>query len=483
MDNLKAQGIRSFIWDFAGKLATQGMGFVVSIFLARLLEPAEFGLIAMVMVIIGIAAIFTDIGLSGALVQKRRLLAIHYSSVFYFNLLVGTLLTLLVFFSASAIADFYNNERLILLTQVISISFVIGAFSSVQSTKLRRELNYALLTKIQFISSLIGGVIGVSLAFLGAGVWSLVAMTLFGGIMYNILIWSAAKWTPSLHFSVKALKSLWAFGFRMFLARLLDTIFIRLDFMIIGKLFNAATLGFFQRARSLDEMVAQYSSGSLMNVLFPVLSKVQNDLPRFQNIIIKSLGFICFVVFLLTGGLYLVSEELIVLLFGEKWLPSVDYFKIMLLSGFAYPVSALLVNVLSSRGNSKAFLRLEIYKKILLSITLYFGFMFGIEGYLYALILESILSVSLNIHYASREITIPFFTFAKPMIVQAGVTILAVLITFLLIQDIQAGNFASLMIKGSLFVLLYLSINWILKTSSYVFFSEQVSPLLRKIFK
>ena len=157
---------------------------------------------------------------------------------------------------------------------------------------------------------------------------------------------------------------LWAYGFRMFLSGLLDAIFTRLDYLIIGKLFAPATLGFFQRAKSLNLMVAQNSSASLMSVLFPVLSKVQNDLQRFQRIVVKTMGIICFVVFLLLGGLYLVSEELIVLLFGEKWLPSVSYFQILVISGFGYPVSALLVNILSSRGKSKEFLLLEILKKV-----------------------------------------------------------------------------------------------------------------------
>ena len=152
--------------------------------------------------------------------------------------------------------------------------------------------------------------------------------------------------------------------------------FIRLDFLIIGKLFPPATLGFFQRAKSLNSMVVQYSSGSLMSVLFPVLSKVKNDLPRFQSIVLKALGVISFIVFLLLGSLYLISEELIVLLFSAKWLQSVEFFKILVLSVFGLPISTLLVNVLSSRGNSKAFLRLEIYKKVIVTINfvvLYFG--------------------------------------------------------------------------------------------------------------
>ncbi len=177
-DNLKSKGITAFIWDFSGKLANQGMGFVISIFLARLLEPSEFGLIAMVMVVIGIAAVFSDSGLGVALIQRRRVRPIHYSSVFYFNIAIATLLSVITFFSAESIASFYGTDELIPLMQVMSFSFIIGAFSSIQSIRLRKELNYALLTKIGLIASLVSGIVGISLAFNGFGVWSLVVQSL-----------------------------------------------------------------------------------------------------------------------------------------------------------------------------------------------------------------------------------------------------------------------------------------------------------------
>jgi len=479
VDNLKSKSIKAFIWDFSGKMATQGTGFIVTIFLARLLGPEDFGLIAMIMVIVGIAQVFTDIGLGGALIQRRRVLQLHYSSVFYFNIIVGTILTLVTFFSAPLIGDFYNNQKLVPLTQVISLSFIINAFSSVQSTKLRKELNYAALTKVRFIASLFSGIVGIYLAFYGAGVWSLVGQLLSLGIIYNTLIWPVSQWTPSFQFSFKALKQLWGFGFRMFLSGLLDAIFTRLDFIIIGKFFTPLTLGYFQRAKSLNLMIAQYSAGSLMTILFPVLSKIQNDLPRFQNTIIKSLGIICFVAFLLSGGFYLISEELVTILFSDKWLPSVDYFKILVLSGFGYPVSALLVNVLSSRGNSNAFLRLEIYKKILMILNLCIGFSFGIIGYLYGVLSVTIFSVYLNILFASRETLLPISVFVKPIITQMVISITAILGTLLVLNCFKFEHLISLIAKGTLFTMLYIFISWIFKTTSYHYFLEQVSNLIK----
>jgi teichuronic acid exporter len=481
LDNLKAQGAKAFIWDFTGNIARQGMGFIMSIFLARILEPSDFGLIAMVMVIIGIAGVFTDIGLGGALIQRRRVRPIHYSSVFYFNVIVGLFFTVLTYFSASWISEFYNQEQLLPLVQVMSFLFIIGALSSVQSIRLRKELNYALLTKMGLISSLVSGVIGVSLAFWGAGVWSLVAQSLIGGIIYNILIWTRAKWVPDLAFSWKALTQLWGFGFRMFLVGLLDAVYTRLDYLIIGKLFSLAMLGFYQRAKSLEMMAIQYSSGSLTSVLFPVLSKVQNDLPRFQNIILKGLGMISFLTFLLFSSLYLIAEELIVILFSEKWLPSVEYFKILVFSGVAYPINALLVNVLSSRGNSKAFLRMAIYKKSVAFLNFGTFFLFGIEGFLYGLIVVYIINTSITIAMASRESSIAQWEFYKLIIVQVVMAALTLLITLFSVDFLPDSNIISLFIKLVLFSTVYIFFNWIFKILSFQYFLEQFLPVLKNI--
>ena len=491
LKDLKAQGTKAFLWDFSGKMAMHATGFIVTIFLTRLLEPANFGLIAITMVIIGIAQVFTDVGLGNALIQRRRVLPVHYSSVFFFNIFIGALLTLITFLSAPWIGVFYNSEQLAPIVKVTSLVFFINAFSSVQATKLRKEINYAAITKTNIIASLLSGIIGVSLAFYNFGVWSLVAQTLARGLIFNICIWSFAHWFPSLLFSFKALFQLWGFGFRMFLSGLLDAVFTRLDVIIIGKLFTPATLGFFERAKSLNQMIVDYSSGSLMSVLFPVLSKVRNDLPRFRRIIIKSLGIISFVIFMLLGGIYLISEELIVLLFTEKWLPSVKYFKILVLSGFAYPISALLVNVLVGRGNSKAFLRLEIVKKVVFSTNLVVGFIWGIEGYLYGLIMASTLAVFLNVVFAAKEIKLPKSSLIKPVIVQMFIALMAVLsVTQLnaaitlkygsLSTILEYGIFIMLLLKGIVFTVTYVALSGIFKTASYLHFVDEVLPILRK---
>jgi len=480
MSNLKTEGTVAALWDFFGKIARHGTLFIVTVVLARLLDPSDFGLVAMIMVIVMLAFTFTDVGLSSALIQRRRVLPVHYNSAFYFNIFLGSTLTLVTFFSANWISEFYENERLVLITQVMSLLFLISSFSGLQITKLRKELKYATLAKAEVGAAVISGGFSIALAYYGAGVWSLVAQAMSRGVLHNLFLWKMSGWTPSFSFSFKALKQLWGFGFRMFLSEGLIAIFARLDIIVIGKLFAPATLGFFDQAKRLLQLIITYASGSIMSVMFPVLSKVQNDLPRFQNIVIKTLGIISFAVFLLLGTMYLVSEELIVLLFTEKWLPSVDYFKLLILSGFNIPVSALLANILTSRGNSKAFLRVVIYRNILVAINLYIGFQWGMEGYLYGLFLVSILAVMLTIKFASDEIKLPFYMFARPVVVQMVIAVISVWIVILFTEAIETYNIVLILLKSTAFFIIYFLISGLLKTSSYQYVAEQIEPIIKR---
>jgi O-antigen/teichoic acid export membrane protein len=479
LSDLKKQGIAALIWDFFGKLSTQGMGFIVTIVLARLLDPSDFGLIAMIMVVVGMAQVFTDIGLGGALIQRKEVSQTHYSSVFYFNIAAAILLTLLTYFSAESIASFYENQRLIPLIETISALFIFSAFGSVQTIKLRKQLKYAHITKAAFVSSILSGVIGITLALYDAGVWSLVAQLLSQSIFNSAILWFIASWRPSLLFSLTALKQLWSFGFRMFLSSLLSAIYTRVDYLIIGKMFPAATLGYFQRAKQFNLLIIQYTSGSLMSVLFPILSQIQDDLPRFQMVILKALHTLCFAVFFLLGGLYLVSEEVIVFLFSEKWLLSVHYMQLLLLSGFSYPLSALLVNILSSRGKSKAFLRLEIIKKLIHSLNFINAIYFGLDSYLYGLVITAFIGVSLNIIFAAKEIRLQVIDFYKPIIIQMALCIFCVYCTLHFANFFALSYLIGFFVKGSLFVGLFTLFNFVFKTDSFKVIFDQLSPFIR----
>ena len=476
MSDLRKKGLIALIWDFLGRVLTQASSFIVTILLARMLSPSDFGVIAIVMVVVGITQIFADVGLSTALIQRKKLLEIHYSSVFLLNLCFALVLASLLFLAANSIAQFYQIGSLVPLLQVVSVLFILNGLSTVQYTKLKRELNYKLLSKIEFSSSFASGISGVICAVYGFGVWSLVVQIILQSTFKAALLWYFSGWRPKLGFSLKALKQLWKFGFRMFLVAMLNAITERIDYLVIGKLFNSAELGFFQRAKSVNLLVVQYSSASLMSVLFPVFSKIQNDTVRLKSLVLKVTNLLSLLVFLLIGGLYINAEPLIILLYGSKWAASVPLLEVLLLSAFSYPINALLVNILSGRGNSKAFLRMAMIKKSIFVINLFIGFYWGLMGYLYGLVAVAILNTSISVAFASREIRMAPYQFYKPILIQLLIASFSAFTALLFQHYFTLALLAKHFISSLIF--LY-SLNFIFKTKAIKLFTIELSSNIR----
>ncbi len=480
MSSLKEQGVEAFIWDFFGKILIYGSSFLVTIILARLLTPSDFGIIAILMAIVSMASVLFDIGLAGALIQRKRVLDIHYTSVFYFNITTGFLLTILMSVFAPDIAAFYHNSSLECYLEVISILFTLIAFHTVQTVILKRHLNFKQLTKLNLLASLGSGFIGVSLSFLDFGIWSLILQVIFREVLFNINIWRSSPWKPSLKFSLKALKQLWSYGFHMFLAQVLTTVYQKLDYMIIAKLFPVSTLGYFHQAKQLNTFAITYFSSSLMSVLFPLLSKIQYNTKRFQSVVIKLLGLLLFVTFFILGELFLIADELIPFLLGEQWEASIAYFKLFLLSGFAYPISALMVDVLKSRGKSKEFLRLEVYKVFIMFSTLYVLYIFGIEYFLYSLIVMSSIATLLNIKFAVDEIKLSMMSIIKPIIIEMLLTVVTVSFITAIFSNFSINFMLLMLFKSLLFLSLYLFLHWLLKVNSFKYMKEEYKKFREK---
>ncbi|MCF6222626.1 MAG: lipopolysaccharide biosynthesis protein [Flavobacteriaceae bacterium] len=478
MDNLKEKSFVAVAWDFGGKFANFGVAFIVSVFLTRLLEPEEFGLIAMVNVIIGFSAVFVDMGLGASLIQRKHLLPIHYDSVFYFNLSVALFLTLILFFNANLIANFYNRPELINITKVLSFTFIVNAIVTVQTTRLKKGLKIKVLTQSRLFSATISGFVGILLAFYGFGVWALIFQNLLSGILFALIIWVISNWRPNLRFSFKALQQLWGFGFRIFLSGVLDAIYTRLDVVFIGKLFAPDTLGFYQRAKSLNQMTTNFTAAPLISILFPVLSEIQNSKIRFNNIVDKAFKVINWVVFLLIGLLFLISKDIYIILFTEKWLPSLPYFRLFLATGFALPLSSVLVNVLRAKGNSKVFLKLEIIKKTfgLLSFTMFF--ISGLWGFLYARAIVTLFSLLLNMHYARKEIKVNMNFFMLPFIKNLLLMLIITIPLFLIIQI--SNTYIHLIVVSIVFIAIYLISSFILKISGFELVKVEIKDRINK---
>lgn len=475
---------KGLFWDFIGKLFNQGITIVVSIFLARLLLPEDFALIAIVLAVVGIASVFIDFGLTQALIQKQNVKNIHYNSIFWINISLATLLTILCFLSAPLISNFYKIPQLIYLVRVVSFAFILNALGGVHTAMLIKKMEFIQLSKISIISSFVSGILGVSMAFLNYGVWSLVMQYYSAAIVRQILLWGKTKWLPNFQFSWMMIRPLWKFSKNLFISSILNDIFIRIDVFIIGKLFSPASLGFYSRGKSLNQLISTYSSSSLTTVLFPALSKIQDNLEMVKKKVIDFFQLAALISFFLGGLLYVVAQDIIVLMFTDKWLPAVPYFQIMVLTTFAHPLSAIILTPLTSLGKSDVFLKLEVMKKIIFTFTYIFGFSYGIKGFLYAMLISQIIGVSLNGYYAGKIISwglkeqwFIMFTNALISIVGAG------FLFFFLSNDRINNHVLHLILCTLFYTLYYIFINYIFKTKGFQLINVIFMPKILQILK
>ncbi len=474
--------IKSYAWDLAGRIGGQIASAIIGIILARLLTPAEFGLVGMAMVFIGISGIFTNLGLSSALVQRAIPTEEHYSSSFYLNVGASLLLTLLFILLAPTIARFFNNDKLIDLIRVLSLTLLISGFTVVQEARLRKKMRFDLLTKARIISSVTGGAVGVSMAFAGFGVWSLVVQTLLGRLLTTGYYWFVSDWKPKLVFKLKALKDLWSYSFNLFISSIIDTVYNQLDSLIIAKIFSARELGLYSKAKALNRFVVKYSSESIGAVTFPAMAEVKDNRRRMIELGFNAEKLIAFVSFALLGWLFVAAGPLILTLYGPRWEPAVEIFRLLCLSGFVYPISAATLSMLKASGDSKSFLKVEVWKKIVGLVGLSIGFAFGLKGYLISLVFTGSIAVILNMVYTGRSLDITLKHQLLPLLPYLVLAAVSAFITDILPVDFEISVLNLILFTG-IFFILYFGSNLVLKTDGSTLFLKQAGRLFSELKK
>jgi teichuronic acid exporter len=466
---LKKKASSAVFWNFSGTLMKQGITFVISIFLARLLSPEDFGILGMATVFISLTQSFTDFGMTSGLIQKKEPSEVQYNTVFYINLGVSFILMVLMISFSGLIATYYNNSEVGKIARFVSYSFVLNAINGVQNAQLTKALANKVKTIAALASALVTGLMGILLAYHGYGVWSLVYATLVGNVVSTLYIWFSSSWRPKALFDFSEVKPLLNYGSKMFASGLLDNIYTRLDVLIIGKIFSPATLGFYFRAVSLNQLITKYTSGALHGVFFPVISHLQYDKDAQLRVISKSLHIISFLTFMLMGFLYLTAYEVFVILFTEKWLIAIDYFKIMVFYSYAFPISVILVNVLSGNGHSGKFLKLEIWKKIIGLIAMIVGFYFGIIGFLWGSVVSSTISVLINMHYVNKIIEWPVIIQVKIVFQYALLSLISTFFIIYFNNYLSLNIWISVIFKSVLFFVAYISFSSFFQTLGFTY--------------
>lgn len=395
------------LWSFADNFVTLGITFLVGIILARLLTPAEFGLTGMITIFIALSRSVVDSGFSQALIRKKECSEIDYATAFYFNLMAGFVMFSLLIFGAPLIAVFFNEPILMPLVRVLGVVIVIDALTIIQRTILTRRIDFKLQTKISVVASLASGAIAIVMAYSGFGVWSLVARQVVQSIFLSMLLWLWNRWRPKLTFSFDSLRELFSFGSRLLVSGLIDTTYRNIYYLVIGKYFSAAELGYFTRAEQFKNLPSQNLSGVIGRVSFPVLASIQDDLPRLKDSYRKLIRSTMFISFILMFGLATVAEPMILTLIGEKWRPAIIYLQMLCFVGMLYPLHALNLNMLNVQGRSDLILRLEIIKKILAIPTIIAGIFWGIKVMIVGMMINTIIAYYLNSYYSGRMIGYP----------------------------------------------------------------------------
>lgn len=402
MTSLKQRSIDGMFWTVSERLGLQIVNLVVLIVLARLLEPSQFGLISMLAIFTAVGQSILDSGFGSALIQKKDADQTDSSSIFFFNLLMGFFLAGLLFFFAPLIAKFYSQESLIPVSRVISISFIINAFSLVQVSLLTKRLDFQTQMKVSLIAAVLSGIISIILAFYSFGAWSLVAQILTHSLFRVILLWIFSDWRPALIFNLESLKTMFPFGSRMLFSGLLNTAFENIYETFIGRVFSATDLGFFSKAKSLESAATRVTSYSLGKVVYPAMAPHQDNIPLLQKAYRKTICLAMFLHLPLMVGLWAVADPLLRLLLTDKWAPSIPYFQILCVVGIYYPLHTLNLNILQVKGRSDLFFRLEILKKLITVVFIVITYRYGILVMLYGNIVDKTISYFLNSAFSKR---------------------------------------------------------------------------------
>lgn len=399
-ENLKKKTLSGLIWQYAEKCGTQVVGFVVSIILARLLTPADYGLIGLITVFISIALVFARSGMGQALVQKKDANDEDFSTVFYFSLAVSVILYLVLFFAAPVIAEFYHEPKLISVIRVLGITIIIGAVYSVQQAKVQREMNFKKFFYATLIGTLISAGIGIAMAYSGYGVWALVGQQISAQLINIIVLFVTVKWRPKLIFSVQKMKQLFGFSWKILVSALIDTFYNNIYSLIIGKFYSSADLGYYNRGKQYPMLVVENVNGSINSVIFPVLSKIQDDKERFKATVRRSIKTSTYIIFPLMAGLAAVAEPLVRIMLTDKWLPAVPFIQFCCFTYAFWPVHTANLQAVKALGRSDVFLKLEIIKKtygvVILIATIPFGLTAMMFGRCIATVLSSIVNASPN---------------------------------------------------------------------------------------
>ena len=471
--------VKNFIWRFAERCGAQGVSFIVSIVLARLLEPSVYGTIALVTVFTTILQVFVDSGLGTALIQKKDADDLDFSSVFYFNFTVCLILYLGMFISAPYIAKFYGDETLVPVIRVISLTLVISGVKNIQQAYVSRNMLFK-----RFFFSTIGGTIasafvGIFMTYIGMGVWALVAQQLSNATIDTIILWVTVKWKPKRMFSWKRLKELLSYGWKLLVSALLETVYNNLRNLVIGKLYSSADLAYYNQGDKFPKLIVTNINTSIDSVLLPTMASSQDDSARVKNMTRRAIKTSTYIMAPLMIGLAFCSNTIVELVLTEKWLPCVPFLQIFCITYMFQPVHTANLNAIKAMGKSDIFLKLEIIKKIVGMSLLLSTMWFGVMAMAYSLLVSCVLSQIINSWPNKRLLGYGYLEQLRDFM--PGVILAVVMgICVYFIGYINLPNIIVLIIQVIVGATIYIVMSIVFKLESFLYLWNMVKTYLKK---
>ena len=412
----KRKVFTNLIWRFAERCGAQGVAFVVSIVLARLLAPEAYGTIALVTVFITILQVFVDSGFANALIQKKDADELDFSTVFYFNVFICLVLYLIMFIAAPFIADFYETPELEPVMRVLCLTIVVSGLKNVQQAYVSKTLQF----KRFFYSSIIGtvgaAIVGIAMAYLGFGVWALVAQQLVNVTVNTIVLWFTVKWRPKLMFSFSRLKGLFSYGWKLLVSGLIDRVYSSVRQLIIGKWYSTTDLAHYNKGKQFPETIVININAAIDSVLFPVMSGEQDDRERVKALTRRAIKTSSFIIWPLMFGLMATAESFVRVLLTDKWLPCVFFLQIFCFTYGFYPIHTANLNAIKAVGRSDIFLKLEIIKKLIGVVSILLSVPFGVKVIACAYLITSPLNAFVNAFPNKKLLGYSYFEQIKDML-------------------------------------------------------------------
>lgn len=478
-DITKKSVIGNFIWRFAERCGAQLVTFIVSIVLARILDPKDYGTIALVTVFTTILQVFVDSGLGTALIQKKNADDLDFSSVFYFNFIVCIILYVGMFIAAPYIALFYKDTTLTPVIRVISLTIVISGVKGIQQAYVSKNMLFK-----RFFFSTIGGtifsaVLGIAMAYMGYGVWALVAQQLSNTAIDTLILWLTVKWRPKKMFSYERLKDLFSFGWKLLISSLLDTAYNNLRNLIIGKLYSSSDLAFYNQGEKFPKVIVMNINASIDSVLLPTMSIEQDNPERIKQMTRRAIKTSTYVMAPLMMGLAFCAEPIVRLVLTDKWIFCIPFLRIFCITYMFWPVHTANLNAINAMGRSDWFLRLEIIKKIVGLAILLSTMWFGVMAMAYSLLLSSVLSQIIN-SWPNRKLL--KYGYLEQVRDFAPGILLAVLMGICVhfVEYMSLPMIVTLVIQIVLGAIIYIVGSAILKLEEFQYLLEMIKSIMKK---